>query len=106
MLAASIYFCVVRSDTIVACNKACRPRKACIPFYLEVSLRSSTTDRSCSLHFQDMRVKCFRKPTAMENVHVIFGRNPWMWLLPVPSNEGDGWLHSCTCQPDEDETTL
>ncbi|KAI6194640.1 hypothetical protein M3Y96_01146100 [Aphelenchoides besseyi] len=79
-----MYWCVILSHTILACNKATRLRKSWMPFFL-----------------QDMKTRCFRKATVVENIQAIFGRNPLFWPIPIVNNDTNGWLHSCDCAKQE-----
>ncbi|KAI6229915.1 Palmitoyltransferase [Aphelenchoides fujianensis] len=75
-----LWWCVIKNHTILACNKATRMRRGCPPMFLK-----------------DMKTACFRKPTIVGNVKVIFGRRWWEWLVPTTNGDTDGWRHECTC---------
>jgi len=75
-----MWFCVIRSGTIVACNKSTRFGGTFPGIYTVES-----------------RTRCFRKPTILENIQVIFGKSYKLWAIPIANEDTDGWLHSCTC---------
>ncbi|KAI6170349.1 hypothetical protein M3Y97_01164000 [Aphelenchoides bicaudatus] len=76
-----MWFCNIRNGSVLACNKAMLLSKK-PPF----------------ISFKDSKTRCFRKPTILKNIQVIFGEDWRFWLIPISSIESDGWLHSCECK--------